>query len=731
MEEIKKFIRLLWRYRIIIIIVPLVTIMITYFIVRNLPDVYRAQAQIATGIVDETQQMSFTDDAILQESRINQKFVNMIEVMGSKSMLDLVSYKLMLHDLTSRPFKEASPLLKELNADALKHAIDVFREKYAKKEGLNLRDPDQNGLYSVLRSMEYDDMSLKSSLSVYRLGATDFINLDYQSENPDLSAFVVNTLSDEFTNYYTTLVKANQRSSVKFLEKLLKEKSDTLQQRIANLRAYKIKNRILNLNEQSSQIMDQNADYELRIQQAEKDIISYKGAIKNIDKKFDPQDRRYFESTLTNINQNILSTRSEIHALYDKYVQNDFDEQYKTAIDSLQRVLTSQINSQSDKYIYNPLNTRQDLIQQKINLQLQLDLASYGLNSLKKHLNSINRKFDQLVPHEAVIQSYERVIGLVTKEYQDLLTQYNQIKMESEFPIKLRQVLVAMPGLPQPSKKILLVLLSGIISGAFCILVFFVMFYLDDKIRDSTDLAVSTKVPVLGYLNLVGTSTLDLKEIWKNLHGTAEMREFKKQLRSARFEVNRELARTSDTGHILSITSINEGEGKTLLSACIAYTYIMISKKVLLIDGNFDHPSITQNANTRIFIEDYLATGKIEGVDFNSGIMVMGNRGGDKSLFEICREETIRERLDQLKSRFDIILIEAPSLNSLNKAKEWIHFSDKTLSVFEANQSLTAVKMQHIHYLSTINGKFIGWILNKVRPEGKMPEQIDTAMVVE
>lgn len=173
MDELKKFILLVWKYRLILVIVPLITIMITFFIVRNLPDSYWAEAQIATGIVDETQQMSFSDDAMLQDSRINQKFVNMTEVMRSKSMLNLVSYKIILHDLTSKPFKEKSPLLKELNSDAIKHAIEVFREKYKNKEGLNLRDPDQNGLYAVLRSMEYDDQSLKSALSVYRLGATD------------------------------------------------------------------------------------------------------------------------------------------------------------------------------------------------------------------------------------------------------------------------------------------------------------------------------------------------------------------------------------------------------------------------------------------------------------------------------------------------------------------------------------------------------------------------------
>ena len=731
MGEFNRFIFWLRKYLLIIVLVPVITMVITFLIVRNLPDSYLSEAQITTGILGETAELSVSGNTPAQDSRIIQKYVNMAEVIRSKSMLNLVSYQVMLHDLTSKPFKEKSPLLKQLNDNAINDAAEILREKYAKKEGLNLRDAEENRLYNILHSMDYDDLSLKSSLNVYHPEATDLINIEYSSPNPDLSAFIVNTLSDEFTSYYTNLVKGDQRSSVKFLENLLNQKSDTLQNRIENLRSYQIRNRILNLNEQSSQIMNQNANYELRIQQAEKDILSYRGAISNLDKRFNPEDRRNVETKVSDINQGILSTRSELHSLYDKYVQSDFDEAYKKSIDSLQRIQNSQISSEPDKYIVNPLDSRANLIQERLNLSLQLDLATYSLNSLKSQLAAINRRYNSLVPHATVIQALNREIETLNKEHQDLLTQYNQAKMESEYSVKLQQVLVATPGRAEPSKKLRLVLLSGLISAVLCLFVLLIMFYLDNRIRRPYELALATRSPVLGFLQLVGNSTLDLKGIWRNLHGTAEMREFKKQLRSTRFEVNKELPVAGSRGSILNITSLGEGEGKTLIAACIAYTYVMVSKKVLLIDGNFDHPSITQNSVTTLFIEDYFETGEIPGSNFSTGIMVMGNRGGDKSLFELTDENTIREKLDNLKSIFDVIIVETPSLESLNKAKEWISFSDKTLSVFQAGLSMTPERKEYAHYLAAINGKFIGWVLNKVETEGKPVEYIETATVIE
>ena len=734
MEEIKRFLLLLWRYRMILIVVPLITAIITFYIVRNLPYTYNAPTQIAAGIIEENQQTAIADANVIQESRVNQKFVNFIETMRSKSLIDQVSYQLILHDLTSnKPFKDLSILYQNgLNKSAIDHAIVVFREKYKRREAFNLRDPDQARLANVLGWMEYDSGSILSGLSTFRLGASDFIQVDFKSQNAEVSAFVVNAIAREFIQDYTNLVKENQRASVEFLQAIIEVKSDTLANRVARLGRYKVENRILDLPSQSLQVLNEIATYKTQQIEVEKNMAALKGTIANIDNKFNPLDRRYAEAAMTGVNQEALKTRLEIQSLLDKYVNNDFDQQYQRSIDSLQQVLASQINNINDKYITNPLNTTENLIQQKLGMQVQYDMAENSLSSIKNHINKMSSQFNTLVPHEAIITAMERDIDIVTKEYQDLLAEYNRTNMESAFPVKLRQVQLAMPGAPNPSKKMLLVLLSGIVSGAICVMVFLIIFFLDNRINTPLSLAVSTKTPVLGYLNLVGRSSLDLKGIWKNLHGTREMQEFKKQLRSARFEVNRELKLSSNNnGKILSITSLNEGEGKTLIAACIAYTYVMVSKKVLLIDGNFDHPSITGNSNTQLFIEDYLQTGKLDHVDFNLGIMVMGNRGGDKSLLEVIDEDTIQERMTALKSKFDIILVEVPALSTLNKAKEWISFSDKTIGVFEASQTLTAEKKQHLAYLNSINGQFIGWILNKVVSREKMAEKIETATIIE
>ena len=92
----------------------------------------------------------------------------------------------------------------------------------------------------------------------------------------------------------------------------------------------------------------------------------------------------------------------------------------------------------------------------------------------------------------------------------------------------------------------------------------------------------------------------------------------------------------------------------------------------------------------------------------------MSNKGGDGSLLEVNNEKTIREKFEKLKSVFDIIIIEASSLNTLNKSKEWNKFTDKILTIFEAGKRLREHEKKHIDYLKSLNGKFMGWVLNVV-----------------
>ncbi|WCT10575.1 GumC family protein [Mucilaginibacter jinjuensis] len=719
--EIKGFITLLGKHKYTLVIIPLVAVIITYFLVRNQPDTYTSQAEIATGIVDQTKQ-SLTQE-IQQEAQINQQFNNLIAITRSKKMLDQVSYQIMIHDLTSKsPYRKPSKIMESLNETAKKHAVEVYTEMYKKRQELSLFDPDQQGLYKLMGSMHYDDQSILKNLTVYRADNSDFIQVQMDADNPELAAAIVNTLCQEVIEYFNTMLKDNQRKAVSFLGNLAKAKQDSLTKRMDALRQYKIQNHVFNLNEQARALYGQISDFETKLDQAKKDAVAYEGAIQNIDKQFDPNDRKYMESAMVKVNQNIVNTNAQLQTLNQKYVQSGFDPHYKTQIDSIRRVLASQINQSSDKYITNPLSTKQNLITQKLTMQVQQQLAQNSIGSIQSQLDALNERLRTLVPHEAVVQGDESAITVASQEYLDVLQKYNQTSLESNFTTQLKQVSNAMPGMAAPSKKMLLVIISGVISFVFCIAVFFVLFLLDSSLKAPRDLANKTKVPVIGYLNLLESKSIDLNKVWADRDKSADVRQFRNLLQSIRFEVEGEL----QSDKILLINSITGGEGKTYLSINLAYAFAAINKHVLLIDGNFINSGITEAIKPKVFLEDYLRSDAAAStLRTTSNITVLGNKGGDISVLEIAPQNAIEQKLDELKKAFDIIIVESSALDTLNKSKEWTLFSDRILTVFEAGQSFKEPQQLNLEYLQTFGHKFIGWVMNMVAPE----QVVDTTKV--
>ena len=59
---------------------------------------------------------------------------------------------------------------------------------------------------------------------MYRLERTDYIQIDYHSENPELSAFVVNNVFQDFVRYYKFIRNERSAESIDTLQSLLEKK---------------------------------------------------------------------------------------------------------------------------------------------------------------------------------------------------------------------------------------------------------------------------------------------------------------------------------------------------------------------------------------------------------------------------------------------------------------------------------------------------------------------------
>lgn len=740
--EVSRFLDILKRHRVTLIAVPLLVVCITYMLVRNLPDSYSSKARLSSGLVDYSQQL-LVDKDLQGEGKTNQAFSNLLQMLKMKKILDQVSYLLIIHDLTDpAPFRKPSKLVGYLTKDARKHAIDVYTEMYLSRQQLSEFDKDQNGLMQVISSMKYDDGSLLKKLSAFRVENSDFIDVGFESEDPLLSTFVVHALCKEFISYYTQLTKENELYSVNFLDTLLVKKKDFLDKRMTNMRKFMIDNHLLNIDNQTSTIYSQIAEVENQIQTVEKDVAANEGAIGILDQKINSTSRGgvYSEESNMTLNKEIVRSKQYLYQLIDDNSKSKHDPNGKVRIDSMKDVIERQVSETNDKFIISPTATKENLLNQKLNLEINQQLAKSSLRTLYDELAKLKAKYEALVPDQANIKQYEGDIEVANKDYTDILNKYNQSSLTYNTSVKLKLVQDAAPDGKQGAKKSLLMVVAGVVSLVFCLFVLFILFYIDNSIISPTELVNKTNTPVLGYLPLLANvSILDLGQVWGNKTENAAILEYKNQLRSVRYEIDniihipkvikyktqlridrKDSDNVAQSPKLVNITSIKENQGKSLTAISLAGAFVMINKKVLLIDGNFNHPSITEMLKPKYFLEDYL-TGKAEmpRAERSGEFVVLGNRGLDVSLFELAHEQVIKQKVQELKSEYDVIFIESSALYTLNKSREWNMIVDNIIAVFGAGNAISVNDMQQLAYLKGMNEKFMGWIMNKVESQSK------------
>jgi succinoglycan biosynthesis transport protein ExoP len=710
--DIKSFFKLLNRYKWILILVPLISAIVTYFLVKQLPKTYNSEAKIATGIVDPSKQVAGAQQA--DYFKMSQQFNNIIEKMKMRKIMSILSYNLILHDLEnpSETFKPYSEKVDSLSTSDRKKVIELFRHNLAIK--MPLSPADNKGkfkLYDIVRSMGYGEAELNKSLEISHPDNSDFINVKFVSNNPLLSAYVVNTMSNEFISNYAIDVNFNQGQSNQLLDSVLKVKERDMNSKNLALKDFKMQNGVLNLDKQSQLVYAQITAAEDKKAQVMGNIQANQSAIAAIESRLKSSDPNMGKNVVRD-NSALINIRNQLEIANRRYVDGNFKPEDKKRIDSLSNIQVALASSNSDKYIVDPQVSRQALLSQKYALETTVAQLTGSVKSIDSELNTARAKYNAMVPFDANIQNYNRDADMATKDYLEALNRINTTQTEQNMALKLQIAQIGLPGFAEPSKTLVYTALSGVASFFVCFSLLVTLFITDSSINTTQQLASATKSRVIGSLNLIPDEDKTINTIWNNTDTNNNYNIHKELLRSLRFEINDILA--TDDSKILGITSLVAGEGKTFVAANLAYAYAMTGKKILLIGGEQQATAVLSDS-TQLTIsqnfETFLVNREIKVEDLITKLSKVDHH---KSLLEIQNERNLRSGFDVLKKQFDIIIIDIESLTDINIAKEWLSFTEKSIAVFAAGKSLSDADKDLVVFLKNQPG-FIGWVINKVR----------------
>lgn len=716
--DLLRFIKVLLKRKKLLVFIPLIGMMSAYFINFNAPKTYKSSTILAAGIIDDTK-ISLEENTVEKTSSfvIATKFSNLIQMIKSKSVIDLVKYELLLHDLTAeQPFRQFNNNSNVIIEDSKSEVTEVL----GSRKNYNPEHPHEEKLYNLinqlLRNQGYTFEDISKKLKVERIGDSDFIRMNYESENKYLSAFVLNKLSDIFIDYYQNITRQKTIGSVDFFAKLAEEKKRELNELVDRLKQFKLDNKIINLYEQTKSIVNQISELEIIRENEIKKVPSYAKAIEEINRRFAPEERKYIEEEYSKNSREISEIKARINSLSSRLIESGYkNSSIKDSINTLRKDLEYNVSRMSDNLILNPNATKQNLVEKKILYELELEIAQQSAKSNSQELTRLQKIVESFAPSEAAISSYEREISVAAEAYLVILNKLNLARFAVEdLGRSIQQTEPAFAAeKPEPNKKLLIVLLVGGISFVLIVVIIFLMEYIDLTIKSPSRFKDFSGLTSIGDINQLNMNSINLKEIFNNNSDDYHIEYFKNATRNLRYNITKELNKNK----LILITGTSENCGKSFISTTLAYSLKQIGKKVLLIDANFKNNAITKQFNAEKSIDILLSgNGNIFSAITKSsipGIDVIGTDLANISPGEIINYNKFKNSLEELKTEYDYIIVETQSLNGNISAKELADFADHILLVFSAKSILEPADKRSIGSVQSL-GKNYSCILNRI-----------------
>jgi succinoglycan biosynthesis transport protein ExoP len=704
----------------IIIFSTLLALVAAFGYTFNQPKMYKSTAQLSTGFTINS--IAGSSDQSLNEYNVEVKFDNVVQNLNSPQVVGLLSDSLLLHDLENRthPFRSLNE--KQRNSQAyravnLANATKILADKLDSLDVLNSYNPDELKMIQLLQLYHYDEVSLLKKLYVYRVQNTDYIQIEFQSENPDLSATVVNTLCTEFLRHYGYNNSLRTTAGLQTLKTIMDQKKDTLDAKVSKLHAAGG-----TIDETSAAYPELISESQHNIQDiaadSEKAYLKLRDLQGQLSSMSSPSG-----SNVSQTNAEIIRLKKTIDDLNAQYIEGgEKDAVLHDKIAGLRVQYQDDLNTAEIPSTNAGVLTRSQVLASISDYKDQLEVDRRRIGSEVGTLNNLNSSRQSTSSKSAEVQSLENEITVATADYTAAQGKYNVTMDQQSESSNFKQVLFGQPAVDaEPSKRYIIIGIATITMFLLCALVIVFLEYLDISLKTPFQFSKLIDLKLISIIN-----DIDMKKGLLNIISQQaednEKREnvFRELLRKLRYQIE------NSGFKIILFTSTKSGAGKTTLVQALAYSLSLSKKKVLILDTNFCNNDLTKQLHAKptlegISLDDNMPLEQeLEHVLTSTEVPyvdAIGCKGGDYTPLEILPKHHLLGHLQELTAKYDYIFLEGAPLNDYSDSRELLGYVDGVVAIFSAKYAVNQVDKESVEFLKSLNGKLVGAILNKVELE--------------
>ncbi|MDD3051543.1 MAG: polysaccharide biosynthesis tyrosine autokinase [Candidatus Cloacimonetes bacterium] len=593
---------------------------------------------------------------------------------------------------------------------SLNNNIEILKSRPVMQIALDLLQQNEKSLEFPIMESGGPLGTLISGIQVETKRETDILTISFESTSPDEAAAVCNATAQALIEQNRSFARMELTRAREFLGEQVESISARLRNAEEDLRLYKLQQGISLLSEETKQLIEKSSDLEAALQVAETDL-----SIKNEHLFFLQRELGKQDSLLSDINTVLSSPlldqmRNKIVELESRYTslltRREYTEDHPELLNlkkeieegksRLNKTITNMIQVKEGSS--DPLAYRGDLIQKIALARIEQNVATSKVEGLKKALIDYNRKITLLPDTELALARLQRNYSINEKLHSLLVEKYEDSKIAEQAKMgNVRLVEEAIvPGKPVKPKKMMNLMVGLVLGLGVGIGTAFLLHSLDTKIRTMDDMENYVKLPVIGTIPRIKSSSQDYEEIDKLIKATEDKKERdlleqKKSQIAAKLIANYApkspvaeayrilrtnlIAKRKNNSHFsVLVTSSGPKEGKSTTISNLAITLAQMDSKVILVDLDLRRPMAHNifGLEKENGISDYiLNNAKREDIIKSSGIRnldIITSGFIPPYPSEILASEKMGNFIEELKQTYSYVLIDTPPIIAVTDA---------------------------------------------------------------